>query len=70
MTAADSLPFLPGMSVKVTNPDDTYYQFEGFVQRVTDSHVGVLFEGGNWDKIVSFRFQDLEVVDQTKKGKK
>ncbi|MDX2272128.1 MAG: NAD(P)H dehydrogenase subunit NdhS [Cyanobacteriota bacterium] len=61
---------LPGMAVKVTNPDDIYFQFEGQVQRVADNYAAVLFEGGNWDKLVSFRFQELAVVDKAKvKGK-
>ena len=40
---------LPGSPVRITNVDDTYYGFEGQVQRVTDGKVAVLFEGGNWD---------------------
>lgn len=59
----------PGSPVRVTNADDTYYGFEGQVQRVTDGKVAVLFEGGNWDKLVTFRSTDLEVV-QSKRGKK
>jgi NAD(P)H dehydrogenase subunit S len=54
---------LPGSSVKVINPQDTYYQFQGLVQRVTDGKVAVLFEGGNWDKLVTFRMAELEEVD-------
>ena len=27
---------LPGATVRVTNPNDTYYCFEGLVQRVSD----------------------------------
>ena len=62
---------LPGATVRVKNPADTYYRFEGLVQRVTDGKVAVLFEGGNWDKIITFRLPELEVVDTTanKKGK-
>ena len=37
---------LPGSAVKVTNVDDTYYGFQGQVQRITDGKVAVLFEGG------------------------
>ncbi len=63
---------LPGAAVKVTNPVDTYYEFQGLVQRVTDGKAAVLFEGGNWDKLVTFRLSELELVDATagrKKGK-
>ncbi len=55
----------PGIAVRVINPADTYYLFEGQVQRVTDDHAAVLFEGGNWDKLVSFRLAELEVVDKS-----
>jgi len=63
---------LPGSAVRVINPNDTYYQFQGLVQRVSDGKVAVLFEGGNWDKIVTFRLSELEEMDITagkKKGK-
>jgi NAD(P)H dehydrogenase subunit S len=62
----------PGSAVRVTNVDDTYYGFQGLVQRVTDGKVAVLFEGGNWDKLITFRMTELELVDSTagkKKGK-
>ncbi|MFQ3679803.1 MAG: NAD(P)H dehydrogenase subunit NdhS [Pseudanabaenaceae cyanobacterium] len=55
----------PGTLVRVTNPGDTYFGFEGQVQRVTDGRVAVLFEGGNWDKLVSFRLSEVEVADAT-----
>ncbi|GJP49775.1 hypothetical protein CLOM_g8946 [Closterium sp. NIES-68] len=56
---------MPGMTVQVTNPKDPYYQFSGIVQRLTDGNAAVLFEGGNWDKLVTFRVSELE---RTKKG--
>ncbi|OUC12946.1 MAG: DUF3252 domain-containing protein [Alkalinema sp. CACIAM 70d] len=61
----------PGSVVRVTNVDDTYYGFQGLVQRVTDGKVAVLFEGGNWDKIITFRLAELEPVEigGKKKGK-
>ena len=61
----------PGSVVRVTNIDETYYGFQGLVQRVTDGRVAVLFEGGNWDKLVTFRMSELEAVDlsATKKTK-
>lgn len=62
---------LPGSTVRVTNADDTYYKFEGIVQRVSDGKVAVLFEGGNWDKLITFNLSELEeVVLAPAKGKK
>lgn len=55
----------PGSIVRVINADDTYYQFEGLVQRVADGKAGVFFEGGNWDKIVTFQLSELEAVEVT-----
>jgi hypothetical protein len=61
---------LPGSIVKVVNQNDTYYQFQGLVQRVSDGKAAVLFEGGNWDKLVAFRLSELEEVDITAGKKK
>ncbi len=60
---------LPGMKVRVTNPDDTYFEFEGLVQRLVDGKVAVLFEGGNWDKLVTFNPAELAAVDPKRAGK-
>jgi len=63
---------LPGSAVQVTNANDIYYRSQGLVQRVSDGKAAVLFEGGNWDKLISFRLSELELVDTTagrKKGK-
>lgn len=56
----------PGTAVRVNNPNDIYFKFEGQVQRVADDHAAVLFEGGNWDKLVSFRMSELDIIDKTK----
>eukprot|EP00898_Chlorokybus_atmophyticus_P006974 jgi/Chlat1/7278/Chrsp58S06910 len=56
---------MPGMTAIVTNPTNAYYNYTGIVQRVTDAAVGVLFEGGNWDKLVTFR---LDEVKRSEKG--
>ncbi|MGK7940976.1 MAG: NAD(P)H dehydrogenase subunit NdhS [Crocosphaera sp.] len=53
---------LPGTTVRVTNPNDTYYKFEGLVQRVSDGKAAVLFEGGNWDKLITFQLSEIEPV--------
>jgi NAD(P)H dehydrogenase subunit S len=60
---------LPGSTVKIVNSDDIYYNFQGLVQRIDDNKVAVLFEGGNWDKLVTFNLSELETVDLTKKKK-
>ncbi len=60
---------LPGATVRVTNSEDTYFQFQGIVQRVSDNKAAVLFEDGNWDKLVTFKLAELESVS-LKKGKK
>lgn len=59
----------PGAAVRVVNMDDTYYGFQGQVQRVSDGKVAVLFEGGNWDKLVTFNSSELEALDK-RRGKK
>ncbi|MBF2079551.1 MAG: DUF3252 domain-containing protein [Synechococcales cyanobacterium T60_A2020_003] len=59
----------PGSAVRVVNADDTYYGFQGLVQRISGSKVAVLFEGGNWDKLVTFNLSELELVD-AKAGRK
>ncbi|HAX84916.1 MAG TPA: DUF3252 domain-containing protein [Cyanobacteria bacterium UBA11162] len=62
---------LPGSIVRVINADDIYYKFEGLVQRMGDGKAAVLFEGGNWDKLVTFNLSELQEVEPTvaKKGK-
>lgn len=55
---------MPGMTVIVKSPKNPYHDFSGIVQRVTDAKAGVLFEGGNWDKLVSFRLTELERTSQ------
>jgi NAD(P)H dehydrogenase subunit S len=68
-----STMIFPGSAVRVSNVGDTYYGFEGQVQRVSDGRVAVIFSGGNWEKMVSFRASELELVDATlsrNKGRK
>ncbi len=56
------MSILPGMPVRVTNKRDIYYGFQGQVQRVADGRAAVIFGGGNWEKNVTFRLSELEVV--------
>lgn len=51
---------LPGMIVIVKNPSNPFYMYCGIVQRITDGKAGVLFEGGNWDRLITFRLEELE----------
>lgn len=61
---------LPGSTVRVTNANDIYYSFEGLVQRVSDGKAAVLFEGGNWDKLITFNLSELQIVETTAAKKK
>ncbi|XP_055821698.1 NAD(P)H-quinone oxidoreductase subunit S, chloroplastic [Solanum dulcamara] len=51
---------LPGMIAIVKNPNNPYYMYCGIVQRITDGKAAVLFEGGNWDRLISFKLDELE----------
>ncbi|HCF29584.1 MAG TPA: NAD(P)H dehydrogenase subunit NdhS [Leptolyngbyaceae cyanobacterium] len=61
---------LPGTAVRVKNPNDTFYGYQGLVQRITDGKAAVLFEGGNWDKIITFYLSELDEVEVTAGRKK
>lgn len=61
---------LPGAKVRVTDPDEIYYRYQGLVQRTADGKAAVLFEGGNWDHSVTFSFDQLEEVGVKKSLKK
>ncbi|XP_028774785.1 NAD(P)H-quinone oxidoreductase subunit S, chloroplastic [Neltuma alba] len=58
---APELPLLlPGMIAIVKNENNPFYMYCGIVQRITDGKAGVLFEGGNWDRLITFRLEELE----------
>jgi hypothetical protein len=57
---------MPGIPVKVIDPNDTYYCFQGQVQRVVDGKAAVIFGGGNWEKVVTFPVKSLEPVAASK----
>ena len=57
-----SKPILPGSIVKVKDESSIYKGYKGFVQRVTRKKAAVLFEGGNWDKLITFNLKNLELV--------
>ena len=52
-------PILPGTTVTVTNQDSIYNGYVGFVQRISGNKAAVLFEGGNWDKLLTLPLKDL-----------
>ena len=52
-------PILPGATVTVNNKDSIYNGYIGFVQRISGDKAAVLFEGGNWDKLLTLPLKDL-----------
>ena len=52
-------PILPGSIVVVKDVNSIYRGYKGFVQRVTNKTAAVLFEGGNWDKLVTVSYTHL-----------
>ncbi|WP_411869419.1 NAD(P)H dehydrogenase subunit NdhS [Vulcanococcus limneticus] len=59
---ADTLPILPGSTVVVRDGRSIYDGYRGFVQRISGTRAAVLFEGGNWDKLVTLPLKTLEQV--------
>ena len=55
-------PILPGSVVVVKDVNSIYRGYKGFVQRVTKKKAAVLFEGGNWDKLITFQLDNLEII--------
>ena len=58
--ATTSTPILPGSTVTVEDARSIYNGYTGFVQRISGDKAAVLFEGGNWDKLVTLRLKDLK----------
>ena len=57
-----SKPILPGSIVIIRDINSIYRGYKGFVQRVTKKNAAVLFEGGNWDKLITFQLTNLKLV--------
>ncbi len=53
---------LPGATVKVSDVRSIYNGYTGFVQRISGDKAAVLFEGGNWDKLITIPIQDLTLL--------
>ena len=61
MTNSESI-ILPGSSVVVNNSSSIYNGYKGFVQRISENKAAVLFEGGNWDKLLTIPVSELELI--------
>jgi len=55
-------PILPGSTIIVNDIGSIYRGYRGFVQRISGDKAAVLFEGGNWDKLITIpiKYLDLE----------
>jgi len=53
---------MPGMDVMINDIGSQYHNFRGILQRITDGRAAVLFEGGNWDKLVTFKISQLHPI--------
>ena len=54
-------PILPGSTVLVHNSASIYRGYVGFVQRISEDQAAVLFEGGNWDKLITIPIKDIKL---------
>ena len=55
-------PILPGSTVIIRDDTSIYNGYTGFVQRINGSMAAVLFEGGNWDKLITVPLKTLASV--------
>jgi len=55
-------PILPGSTVVVRDITSIYDGYKGFVQRISGRKAAVLFEGGNWDKLVTLPLSTLQAA--------
>jgi hypothetical protein len=62
LSMADTLLILPGSTVVVRDARSIYNGYQGFVQRISGRSAAVLFEGGNWDKLVTMPLSTLQQV--------
>ena len=60
--SSDSSPILPGSTVIVKDLRSIYNGYTGFVQRISGEKAAVLFEGGNWDKLITIDIEELELL--------
>jgi hypothetical protein len=62
MASASPALILPGTTVVVSDARSIYNGYRGFVQRISGDRAAVLFEGGNWDKLITVPLKTLEVA--------
>jgi hypothetical protein len=62
MPPASPAPILPGTTVVVSDGRSIYDGYRGFVQRISGQRAAVLFEGGNWDKLITVPIKTLQAV--------
>ena len=62
MATASNALILPGSTVVVRDAASIYNGYRGFVQRISGRRAAVLFEGGNWDKLITLPLASLEVA--------
>ena len=55
-------PILPGSTVMVNDLKSIYNGYIGCVQRVSGDKAAVLFEGGNWDKLLTIPVKYLSLA--------
>ena len=55
-------PILPGATVIVNDVSSIYNGYRGFVQRISGDKAAVLFEGGNWDKLITLPLKYLSLA--------
>ncbi|MFM7268527.1 MAG: NAD(P)H dehydrogenase subunit NdhS [Cyanobium sp.] len=62
MASSTATLILPGSTVVVRDPASIYNGYKGFVQRISGSRAAVLFEGGNWDKLITVPLATLAIA--------
>ena len=62
MATESPAPILPGTTVVVSDAGSIYNGYRGFVQRISGRRAAVLFEGGNWDKLITVPLTTLKAV--------
>ena len=62
MASESFAPILPGTTVVVSDAGSIYNGYRGFVQRISGRRAAVLFEGGNWDKLITVPVTTLKAV--------
>ena len=62
MASASTALILPGSTVVVRDGASIYNGYKGFVQRISGRRAAVLFEGGNWDKLITLPLSSLAIA--------